>query len=118
MARLALTVKTITRAGIDLGAGQAVLLADGAEVVNDGLTAFKLDNTTGGAIVVTFKTPQTVLQSPSLAVADQTFSVPANNERHIGAFPTNSYNLATALMEIDVAADGVTITPYKITTGA
>ena len=118
MARLALTVKTVTRAGIDLGAGHDVLLADGAEVVNDGLTAFILENTTGSPIIVTFVTPQTILQSPALAVADQTFSVPANSKRHIGAFPADSYNLATGLMEIDVAANGVTITPYKITIGA
>ena len=118
MARLALVVKTVTRAGIDLGSGQAVLLADGAEVVNDGLTAFLLENTTGAPIIVTFVTPQTILQSPGLAVADQTFSVPANVKRHIGAFPPDSYNLATGLMEINVAANGVTITPYKITTGA
>ncbi len=114
MPRLALTVKTVTRAGIDLGSGQAVLNADGAEMVNDGRTAFKLENGSGGAIIVTFVTPQTILQSPALAVADQTFSVPATSERHIGPFPGNSFNLATGLMNIDVAADGVTITPYKI----
>lgn len=118
MTRLALAVQTVTRAGVDLGAGGDVLQADGAEMVNDGLTALRMENTTGGAIIVTFVTPQTILESPGLAVADQTFSVPANQTRHIGAFPPDSYNLATGLMEIDVASDGVTITPYKITTGA
>lgn len=114
MARLALPVKTVTRAGIDLGSGNAVLQADGAEFVNDGRVALKLENGSGGAIIVTLVTPQTILQSPALAVADQTFSVPATSERHIGPFPTGSYNLATGLMDIDVASDGVTITPYKI----
>ena len=110
MARLALVIKTVGRAGVDIGSGQAVLNADEAEMVNDGKTAIKMENTTGAPIIVTFITPLTELTSPSLAVADQTFSVPANNTRWIGPFPIAVYNNAAGKLDIDVPADGVTMT--------
>ncbi len=118
MARLALAIQTIGRAGVDIGAGQAVLNADEAEVVNDGTLVLKLDNTTGGAIVVTFITPQQVLTTPALPVGDQTFSVPANNIRWIGPFPTATFNNSSGKMDIDVPADGITMTAVKIGSGA
>ena len=110
MARLVLAIQTVGRNGKDIGSGQAVLLADGAEVANDGQTKFKMVNSTGSAIVVTFVTPVTLLSAPALAVADQTFSVPNNAERWIGPFPINEFNEPDGLLDIDVAADGVTFT--------
>ena len=117
MARLNLVIKTVNRAGVDIGAGQAVLAADDAEMVNDGKTIIKMENTTGGAIVITFVTPQTVLSTPALAVADQTFSVPANVPRFIGPFPTATYNQSDGTLQIDSPTDGVTMTAIAIGSG-
>ena len=114
MARLELAIQTVTRAGVNIGSGQAVLLADGAQLANDGKTILKLANTTGAPIVVTFQTPQTILGAPSLAVADQTFSVPATSDRWIGPFPGTAFNNASNKLLIDVAADGVNMTAVAI----
>lgn len=110
MARLPLVIQTVGRNGKDIGNGQSVLNADGAEVANDGATRFKMVNSTGAPIIVTFVTPITLLSAPALTVADQEFSVPNNAERWIGPFPTDAFNEFDGLMDIDVAADGVTMT--------
>ena len=114
MARLVLVVQTVTREGVDIGSGQAVLNADGAECPNDGDTILKLQNTTGGAIVVTFVTPMTILTAPALAVADQAYSVPASVTRYIRVGSANVYNQADGNMDIDVASDGVTMTAINM----
>ena len=114
MARLVLVVKTVARAGVDIGSGQSVLLADGAEVANDGDTRFKVVNTTGGAITITFITPVTHGESPALAVADHAVSVIASATRWFGPFPAGTYNEPSdGLMDIDVSADGLDITPVN-----
>lgn len=110
MPRLTLTKQTVGRAGKDIGAGQPVLLADGAEHANDGKTMFKLDNTIASIRTVTFISPATILGAPALAIADQAFAVPASSERWIGPFPADIFNKSDGLLDIDVSADGVTIT--------
>lgn len=111
MARLDLTVQKVTRAGKDIGSGQAVLTADNAEVTNDGKTILKLENTTGAAKTVTFITAATQLADPALTVEDQAYVVPANDTRWIGPFPPTTYNQSNDKLNIDVSADGVTMTP-------
>lgn len=117
MARLELTIQTIGRAGVDIGGGQAVLAADDAQFANDGATVLKLDNTTGAAIIITFQTPQTVLESPALPVAEQTFSVPATSERWLGPFPAATFNDGNGKLLVDSPTDGVNMTAVRIGSG-
>lgn len=114
MARLPLAIQSIGRNGKDIGNGQAVLNADGAEVANDGRMRFKMVNSTGAGIIVTFVTPLTLLSAPALTVGDQEFTLPPNAERWIGPFPVNMFNETDGLMDIDVGGDGVTITAVGV----
>ena len=113
MARLNLVVQTVGRAGKDIGSGQAVLQADGAEVGNDGQTVLKMVNANGSPRTLTLVTPAVILTSPSLAVADQTYVVPANDERWIKLGPATIYNQENGKVNIDISGDGVTMTPVR-----
>ena len=116
MARLNLIVQTVGRAGKDVGSGHDVLSADGAECANDGQTIIELANGNASARTVTLVTPGVVLDSPSLAVADQTFSVPGTSTRWIKLGPATFYNQSNGKVNIDVSGDGVTMTPINIAT--
>lgn len=117
MARLELVIKQITRDGVDIGSGQAVIGADDAMFVNNGRTALKCDNTTGAPIIVTLVTPVTFGQD-ALAIADKTYSVPASVERWIGPWPVGEYNQPSGAdagkVYVDLPSDGVTVTAVSI----
>ena len=67
MARLAIVVKTVGRAGLDVGSGSAVLQADGAECPNDGQTILEL------ATALKIPAEETILQPYDLYTAEELF---------------------------------------------
>jgi hypothetical protein len=84
MARTDLTVQEIVKSGLEPSYTSAS--ADGHAVANNGRTFLHVKNGGGSPITVTIQTSTTI---EGLAVADQTVSVPASEERLIGPFSTH-----------------------------
>lgn len=101
MARTALTVTPITRAGVALGSSAAN--ADGHSVANDGKTFVYVNNGGGAPITVTVLTPGTV---DGLAIADRAVTVANATNRLIGPFPKDIYNQADGTVHVNFS--GVT----------
>lgn len=97
-----LTVQSISRTGLSPSYGAAA--GGGDEFVNTGIQFFHAKNGSGGDIVVTFETPNSV--DTNLAIADRTVTVTAGEERIIGPFPVANYNDANG--KVQVTYDGVT----------
>lgn len=96
MARTELTIQTISRAGLE--ATTTAAIADGHKFKNDGrLTLLHVIN---GAtdVIVTIQTAATV---DGKAVADDTVTCTASEERFIGPFPAEIYNQTDGMVYID-----------------
>lgn len=78
--------------GLDPAVAQEAANVDGNMFLNNGKILLWLENGSGSPITVTLVTPRTV---SGLAVADQTVSVPATDERWAGPFDTGTYNQAS-----------------------
>jgi hypothetical protein len=87
LTQTALTVSTITRAGIT--DTLAAANADGSRFSNDGKTFLEVANASGDTITVTVETPGTV---DGLAIADLEVAVPDGTTKFIGPFPPSLYN--------------------------
>jgi hypothetical protein len=111
MARTALSVQSIVRAG--LSPTYTAANVDGHSVANEGKQTF-IHVKNGGAspITVTIPTPGSV---DGLAVADRTVNVPAGEERMIGPFPAAFYNQADGTVHVDFSAvTSVTLAAFKV----
>jgi hypothetical protein len=105
-----LTVQTIDRAGDGLTPAFSVASGGGDDFPNTGREFVVVKNGSGAPITVTAVTPQTV--AGSLAIADETYAVPAAGERYIGPFPTGPFNNAQG--RVSLTYSGVT----SLTVGA
>ena len=107
-----LTVRQITRAGVD-AATLVAAAGGGDEFQNDGqLTFFKVDNDSGGELTVTFVSQKTVT---SLAVADLPVAVAAAGEQLIGPFPADTFNDSDGLVQVTYSGVGsLTVAPFKL----
>ena len=121
MARAALTVQTVTRAGVNLSAANkvTVALADGVSFVNTGFEMLYLENTDSSDLVATIQTGATV---DGLAVADRTITLQetgtAGDIILAGPFPPSSYNQgAGGLVYVDAGTDAkLKVIAFKPTT--
>lgn len=96
MARTELTVQTISRAGLEATTDAAI--ADGHKFVNDGkLTLLHVINGATDVVV----TVQTAYTLDGKALADDTVTCTANEERFIGPFPADIYNQTDGMVYID-----------------
>jgi hypothetical protein len=87
MARTALTITNITRAGVT-DAGVAGI-TDGHMFDNTGHEFLEITNGNAAARTVTVVTPRTV---EGLAVGDQVVSIPNGQTRKIGPFPRETFS--------------------------
>lgn len=116
MARLTLTIAQTTPDGVDVEDGaETVLLADGADFVNDGTVRLRVANASGGDITLTALTPITVGDggAAALAVADRAVSVVDGTVRYFGPYPTGIFNQSNGKVYLDVSADGLSIAAFK-----
>jgi hypothetical protein len=89
MARTALAVQDVTRAG--LNPAYTAANVDGHSIENNGLVALHI-KTVATPCTVTIQTPGTV---DGQAIADRTVALGASAERIIGPFPPRQYNQPT-----------------------
>ncbi len=109
MARTELTVQTISRAGLE--AVYTTAIADGHKFVNDGMMLVTLKN---GATDKTI-TVQTAATVDGKAVADDSVTLTANEERDIGPFPPGIYNQTDGMVYIDYSSPtNVTIAAKRL----
>lgn len=100
MARTALAVQQISRAGITPSYSAAN--ADGHSVLNSGKEFLHVKNGSGSSINVTVQTPGTV---DGQAIADRVVAVGAGAEKMIGPFPPDTYNQpGTNTLYVDFSA--------------
>jgi hypothetical protein len=99
MARTALTVQQIVRAGLTPSYSAANV--DGHSIANGGEREFLHVKTGSTACDVTIVTPGTV---DGLAVADRTISIGTSSERMIGPFPRAQYNQADETVHANFSA--------------
>lgn len=110
MARTALTIQQIVRAGLTPSYGAANV--DGHALANGGQEFIHV-KTVGTGCTVTIQTPGLV---DGQAVADRTIVLGTNTERMIGPFPPNIYNQASGEVYIDFSAvTAVTIAAVRPT---
>ncbi len=105
-----LTVVQIPKTGIELILTAAA--GGGDAFANDGQTILILNNASGGDIVATFVTQNTV---DGLAVADRTVTITAGDLECVGDLNPNVYNDTSGLCQ--VTYDGVsslTVNPFRI----
>ena len=88
--------------------GVAAAAADGDTVPNGGNTILVMNNTAGASATVTVVTPGSV---DGLAVADRTFTVPANTIQLVKLGPPSAYGTNT---RIDCSATTVKLAAYTI----
>lgn len=105
-----LTVATVSRAGVDLGAAAAA--AGGDEFVNTGKEILYIKDTAGGGLTLTIATPGT---SDGLAVAERTVVIANNEEKLIGPFqPTGLYNDGDGRVQLTYSdVTGVTVAVFN-----
>jgi len=112
MARTALTVNEVVRAGVAFSPSAANV--DGHSLANDRNAALFLyvNNGSGSSVTVTIQTPGTV---DGLAVADRTVAVAAAAEKLIGPFPSGVYDQSDGAVYVDFSAvTSVTVAAFKI----
>lgn len=95
MAREELAVQTVSRAGLE--ATYTAAQADGNKFVNDGMMWATVKNGATDCIV----TVLTAVTVDGKAVADDTVTVTANEERDIGPFPPSIYNQPDGMVYFD-----------------
>ena len=101
MARTELTAQTIDNDGMEPSYESAN--GDGEEFANDGNVFIHAKNASGGAIVLTFKTPATV---SGVDIDEVEVSIPAGEERMVGPFDPAVFNQSDGNVDLDF--DGVT----------
>jgi hypothetical protein len=94
MARVDLTIQTVTRGTGIVPSYEAVAAALDAMFLNDGATWLHIKNASGSTANLVFETPITVT-SDALAVADATATILTATERLFGPFPPGVYNQVT-----------------------
>ena len=99
MARTALTVQDIVRAG--LSPSYTAAIADGHSFANNGRVFAHIKNGDAAEKTITIQTPGTV---DGLAVADRTVTIPASEERMIGPFAPAQYNQGNGTVYLDYSA--------------
>ncbi len=98
MARTALTVQQITRAGLTPSYSAANV--DGHSIANNG-TEFLHVKTGSTGCTVTVKTPG---QVDGLDIAERTVVIGTSSERMIGPFPRGTYNQPGEEVHVDFSA--------------
>jgi hypothetical protein len=98
MARTALTVQQVTRAGLTPAYSAAPV--DGHSILNGGKELLHV-KTGGTACNVTIQTPGSV---DGQAVADRVVAIGTSSERIIGPFPPDIYNQASGEIYVDFSA--------------
>jgi hypothetical protein len=88
MAYTALSIQTVTKAGLEPVYGTATL-TDGDRFRNSGKEFVHVINGGGSPCLVTIPTPATV---SGLAIEDKVVTVPAGEDRMIGTFEPGLYN--------------------------
>jgi hypothetical protein len=112
MARTALTVQQINRNPLTPTYSSANGSGGNSIPNNDG-QIFVIVKTVGTGCVVTVSTPGTV---DGLAIADKTYTLGTNAERHIGPFPPNVYNQADGSVYLDFdSVTSVTLSAERLT---
>ena len=111
MAKTALAVQTVSRAGIT-GSFTAAN-ADGHYIANTEANFFlHVKNGGGSSITVTIETAATV---DGLAVADRAVTVANGSEKMIGPFPPNIYNQDDGSVWVTFSAvTSVTVAAFKV----
>jgi hypothetical protein len=110
MARTALTVQQISRAGLTPTYGAANV--DGHSFPNGGDREFLHVKTGGTGCTVTVQTPNTV---DGLAIADRTYVIGTSSERMIGPFPRANYNQGAEEVYVDFSSvTTVTIAAVRV----
>lgn len=111
MARTALSVQTITRAGITPSYSAAN--ADGHSIQNSEANfILHVKNGSGSSITVTIAT---AAQIDGLDVSDRTVTVGAGAEKVIGTFPQSIYNQSDGTVNVDFSAvTSVTVAAFKV----
>jgi hypothetical protein len=113
MARTALTLKVLSRAGVD--SALAAANADGHFFVNSGKEFIEVENASASPITVTIPIPKTV---DGQALAAKTVAVPASGKRSIGPFIPDIYNQAGGVVHVDFSAVAtVTCAAFQLNAG-
>lgn len=111
MARTALTVQQVSRAGITPTYGAANV--DGHSFPNTGVELVHVKNAGGASMNVTVQTPNAV---DGLAIADRVVAVANGSEKMIGPFPRSTYNQGAEEVYLDFSAvTSVTIAAIRPT---
>jgi hypothetical protein len=109
MARTALTVQQVTRAGLTPTYSAANV--DGHSIPNGGKECLHI-KTTSNACNVTFQTPGSV---DGQAIADRVVALGTSTERIIGPFPPTMYNQGAEEVFVDFSAvTGVTVAAIRL----
>lgn len=112
MARTALSVNTLARAGDDIEARLSAANVDGHSVPNTGQMFLVVKNTNASTCTVTIQTPKTV---DGLAVAEMTFDVAQDEIQIVGLFPTSTFNQSGGVIYADFSAvTDVSIAAYRV----
>jgi hypothetical protein len=112
MARTALTVQQITRSALT-PTYTAANASGGNSIPNNDGQILLIVKTVGTGCVVTVDTPGTV---DGNAIANKTYTLGTNAERHIGPFPPNVYNQADGSVYLDFdSVTSVTLSAERLT---
>lgn len=107
-----LTVNTIDRAGNGLADANTAAGAGGDSFANSGREFVLVFNGSGSPITITAPTPQTVV---GLAVADETYTIPAGARHFIGPFPPGTFNDANGRVNFTYSGvTSLTVGAYKV----
>lgn len=113
MARTAINVTKVVRAGVVDPAGQTGDQTNGMMMVNDGNTWLEINNAVATARVITIITPPTYQGEP---VQDLTITVPISAVRYkVGPFPVDLVNRPAGTVDagnmyVDFVANGTDLT--------
>ena len=88
MADVTVSIQYVSRSGVEVTYENALDAADHFRIDNDGRVFVVLKNAGSQAVTATLTTPNKV---DGLAIADRTWSVPANEDRFAGPFPVGWY---------------------------
>lgn len=110
MPRTALTISDVTRSGVTQPAQQNGDNVNGNYLAyNDGKIIIEVQNSSGGALNVTFGIPGTL---DGVSTAGKVISVAAGAYVYFGPFPPGIYNQADGTVNVDVTASTMKFRVY------
>jgi hypothetical protein len=116
MARAALTVQSLTDAGLNTDGKYTTMTAEGVSFANQtGFSKVILHIKATTAAQITIQTYQTI---NGLAVADRIVSIGAGEDMFIGPFPTSLYNQLDGTVLVDSDQLDTQILAFSISTNS